>query len=422
MPSELERLLRQARKVLPGPAAAVTARAREGALAAVRTGGGGRSRALVTGAALLAAVALGIGLGALVAPSGIAGSAPSGVGFLPERGWSVLQNGGDGTPARPAAAVAANVPLSPADDPEGLPYATLRSLPVDGVVLVAGFVESGRGANDRFPARRLPLDVRDARPFIEWGVQVRPERPLGQYQLLAAVNGYDVDVNLYFGTPRPSQVHFDVAQRQLDRLVVGREFARARASRPVSEQPAASSAPAASTPFDRTWSCAVPREYPGGPRVVRVHFRPRQELQQTTLGASAGVALSHGGFDSPTLVYANPGPLDHRRPNGALVVSRTRCVESKRVVPLSSKGIPGPPVRFEQSVECRVAPRILVRFRTTLDRRPFWRREGDNRVATVRFGKAAFLVATDLPRPAPVAYGEVDAAGATKFWASPRCE
>lgn len=183
-----------------------------------------------------------------------------------------------------------------------------------------------------------------------------------------------------------------------------------------------SSAPSAATPFDRTWSCGVPREYPGGPRVVKVHLRPRQELQQTTWGASAGVTVSQGGFRSPSLVYFSPGPQDHRRPNGALLVSRTRCVESKRAVPLSAKGLPSPPVRFEQSVECRVAPRILVRFRTTLDRVPFWRREGDNRVTTVKFGKAAFVVASDQPRPRPVAYGEIAANGETRFFGSSRCE
>jgi hypothetical protein len=387
-----------------------------------RRGRLGERRILAAGAALLVATGLGVGLGALVAPSSIAGPAPAGVGFLPERGWSVLQNGGDGTAVRPAMAVAANVSLSPADDSEGLPYATLRTLPPHGVVLVVGFVRSESGRADRFPRRPLPLDVREASPFIEWGVQVRPERPLGQYQLLATVEGYAVDVSIYFGTARPSKPHLDAAQRQLDRLVVGPAFAPARVPRSAGPSPAGPSASSAPAPFDRTWSCAVPREYAGGPRVIQVHLRPRQEIQQTTWGASAGVTVSQGGFNSPSLVYFSPGPQDDRRPNGALLVSRTRCVESKRAVLLSATGLSKPPVRFEQSVECRVAPRVLIRFRTTLDRVPFWRREGENRVTSVKFGRAAFVVASDRLRPTPIAYGEIAANGETRFFGSSRCE
>lgn len=222
MSSELERLLREARGTLPGPGAAATNRARGRALAAIRGKRSFRRRATAAfGAALLAATGLGVGIGALIAPSDTAASGPGGVGFLPERGWNILQNGGDGTPARPAAAIAANVPVRPSDDPDGLPYATLQALPPDGIVLLAEFVERVEEWRDsRFPTRALPLRVRDAAPFIEFGVQVRPGRPLGQYQLLAGVNGYNVDVNLYFGTERPSPALLAAAQRQLDRLVV----------------------------------------------------------------------------------------------------------------------------------------------------------------------------------------------------------
>lgn len=223
MSSELERLLRQARESLPGPDEAATRRARERALAGLR----GRRRfrrrsALALGAALLAAIGVGVGIGALVVPSGSAAPAPVGLGFLPERGWEVAQNGGDGTPLRPALAVAANVPLSPDDDPDGLPYSTLLTLPPNGVVIVVEFTSLGEhlGSSTLVPVRKLPLRVRDAVPHIEWSAQVRPERPLGQYQLRAAVKGYAVDVQIYFGTRRPSPALLASAQRQLDRLVV----------------------------------------------------------------------------------------------------------------------------------------------------------------------------------------------------------
>jgi len=176
---------------------------------------------LALGAALLGACALGVGVGAVITPSGSASSAPAGLGFLPERGWNVFQSGREATPARPATAIAANVPLDAQDASDGLPYSTLLTLPRDGIVITVGFTVGGEPLRDKyFPPRGLPLRIRDAAPFIEWGVQARPGRPLGQYQLRAGVDGHNVDVNLYFGTERPSPAQLTAAQRQLDRLIV----------------------------------------------------------------------------------------------------------------------------------------------------------------------------------------------------------
>src|SRR3954470_17451616 len=110
MPSDFDKLLREARRALPLPDELVTQRARGRALAAVRRRRLRRPAAVILAAAL---VALGARIGALLTPSGTAAPEPIGLGFLPATGWSVLQNGGDGTAVRPAVAIAANVPLSP---------------------------------------------------------------------------------------------------------------------------------------------------------------------------------------------------------------------------------------------------------------------------------------------------------------------
>jgi hypothetical protein len=219
MSSDFDGLLRDARRALPVPDDVATRRARDRAVAAVR-----RRRLRRPAAAILAAalIALGVGIGALATPSGSAAPAPTGLGFLPAHGWSVLQNGGDGTPVRPAVAIAANVELSPDDDPDGLPLSTLETLPSDGVVIVTSFIaRGGEESYDRyFPTRSLPLRAADATRGIEFGAELRPDRPLGQYQLRAAVNGHNVDVNLYLGTARPTPALLAAAQQQLDRLVV----------------------------------------------------------------------------------------------------------------------------------------------------------------------------------------------------------
>ncbi len=132
----------------------------------------------------------------------------------------MLQSGTPATPDRPGVALAANVPLHPQDTVDGFPYSTLRSLPAHGVVLVASFMRVG----DRHAAsQQLPLSLREAVPYIRYGGEVRPKRPLGQYELRATVEGYEVEVQAYFGTREPASAVLADAQGQLDRLVVSPE-------------------------------------------------------------------------------------------------------------------------------------------------------------------------------------------------------
>ncbi len=195
----------------------MTKRAREAALAAVSRPRGGSARAVAIGGTLLAAVAVGVVIGSFAfAGRGTAGE-PRGLGFLPAEGWTVLQSGTPATPDRPGVAVAANVPLHPQDTVDGFPYSTLRSLPPHGVVLVASFM---RLSDPHGASQQLPLSLREAEPYIRYGGEVRPERPLGQYELRAMVEGYAVEVQAYFGTREPPSAQLAEAQGQLDRLVV----------------------------------------------------------------------------------------------------------------------------------------------------------------------------------------------------------
>jgi hypothetical protein len=135
----------------------------------------------------------------------------------------VLQAATKAARARPERqAIAANVPLRPEDDADGIPYATLLTLPSNGVVVVASFTRA-RENRDRSASSaggKLPLRLRDATPRGGYDTQLRPTNPLGQYRLRVEVNGYGVDVDVYFGTRRPSSAAITAAQRQLDRLVV----------------------------------------------------------------------------------------------------------------------------------------------------------------------------------------------------------
>lgn len=138
-------------------------------------------------AALLIASALGFGLGAWLTPSGDAGRNVVGFGFLPERGWDVVQTAGPTPGAATAVAQREGIVLSVTSTPRGDPVADVA-----------------------YQIRDLPLAIADA----------RATRDRSLLELQAGVGGYNVDIEIRFAASRPSSEALDAAQRQLNRLVV----------------------------------------------------------------------------------------------------------------------------------------------------------------------------------------------------------
>ena len=106
----------------------------------------------------------------------------------------------------------------------------------------------------------LPLSLREAVPYIRYGGEVRPKRPLGQYELRAMVEGYEVEIQAYFGTREPSSAVLADAQGQLDRLVVSPE-----GEAPAGESPRAPARGEAVT-------LAYQRYYDAGCRCFKLRF------------------------------------------------------------------------------------------------------------------------------------------------------
>ena len=157
---------------------------------------------------LLVATGLGFGFGTWLTPAGTAGSDVAGLGFLPAKGWTVVQadlrDSADSTRA-----IAANVPIQEADPERQQPQTTLRAWPPWAIVIVATLRVRGDAHTDAsFPVRSLPLNLADAAPA--GGTD---------YELRAAVGGYNVDVSITFASA-PTPGRFRAAQRQLERLVV----------------------------------------------------------------------------------------------------------------------------------------------------------------------------------------------------------
>lgn len=168
---------------------------------------------------LLIGSALGFGVGSAVTPSGNASPSVLGFGFLPVRGWTVVQSRAV-TPPSVARAIAANVSLHAEDGLEGIPRGTLASLPPAGIVIQANFTARGDQTRDtKFVASQLPLQLAAATEFDPSS----SVRDVSRYRLRAGVGGYNILANVYFGDAAPSAATVEAAQQQLNRLIVASE-------------------------------------------------------------------------------------------------------------------------------------------------------------------------------------------------------
>ncbi len=95
------------------------------------------------------------------------------------------------------------------------PEATLKTLPPDGVLILAWFSDRPVSPNNpNFPSGTLPLRLSDAQVARSWEGQVAPNVP--QYLIEATVDGRSLDVRVYFGTLSPSASTLQTAQRELN--------------------------------------------------------------------------------------------------------------------------------------------------------------------------------------------------------------
>jgi hypothetical protein len=453
---ELERLLRDARETLPEPGPGASRRARARALAAMRGRRPRRLRtALVVASALVVAVALGIGVGALVAPTGTA-ARTLGVGFLPEPGWYALQAAAPATPTQPQVIMSANVPFAPDDavlgeaEPSGLPYSTLLTLPPKGMVIVATFTEqdhlglprsyvtsTARRVPPLYPEREIPFRMSEATPFIQYGTQIRPDEPLGQYQLRASLEDWYVDVHVYFGTPRPSRGLVAEAQRQLDRMVVrqtplGTEAQEAR--------PATTHVPSAPGVLDRTFACRP--SLAGGARKLDALARrgtgrgrtgwerPALAGVTTNISGAAATAVDNylvwvgtGRPSAAALVPTGPFALFDFpfRVWGTIAVNRTRCSAARGRVALSRRGLVGGEAGvFPDEFDCTTPSVVLVRVRAVTESRTVLRSYRNFVRTVVPVKEASIAVQTRAGKR--LAFAQLAESGQSRiFVAQPPC-
>ncbi len=220
--NDLEPSLRRAAAELPSPSEAVTASTLQTVLAArVRARTRQTRNKWLLALVAAAALALAFGLGALVVTSrteAAPAAKAAGPGFLPADGWDTLATGVTAPPQAPVA-IAANVALAEQRLGE-LPEATVRELGPDGVVIAAIFYPRGESdAVDRqFPDRQQPFFVKEAELEPMWEGQPNPNLP--RRRIMGHVNGYNVEVSIYFGSRNPPEALVHDTDQTLARLVI----------------------------------------------------------------------------------------------------------------------------------------------------------------------------------------------------------
>ena len=444
MSSDLERELRDAREALPAPEDSATQLARGRVVASLRRKRR-RTRAFVlVGAMAVCALALGVTAGSLNAPSVTAAREPAMFGFVPEPGWFALQSPPPAREGQQTVAVAANVPFAADDvdaglvEPSGLPYSTLLALPPDGIVIVSTMVPEFQphvapvSAATDYPLIELPLRLRDALPVLRWGAQVRPDQPMAQYHLYGHLRGYDINVIVYFGTPRPSSALMREAQRQLSGFVARSEGVAARS------RPAATVAPAAPhAVIDRTFACST--VLLGGlyQVEVRAHAGDRRNGQWAKLpyagvstGGNAGrldtsippvsaLAWITAGAPAPSSTVDDEYDSFSVRGGGTLGRNTELCRPATARVELSRSGLRGGAVPVEtRTVDCDTAKRVLIRLRATALGSAALRERGRIFVATgTTLSRAQLVVRT--PSGKLLSYAEVDQSGRSRQYTAP---
>lgn len=449
MPSDFERFLREAREGLPGPDPRVTNEARtRSVLAVVRPRRRRLRSAALLAAALVVTAALGVGVGTLIAPSGTAARGPVGLGFFPEPGWFALQSSARATTTSPATAMASNVPFHPDDDVQGsaessaLPYATLLSLPPDGLVITATFTlgEGQPWLAGAYPPTQLPLKLTDAARENLFGEQVRPEEPLGHRSLRASVNGHNIDLHVYFGTPDPRGSLLQEAQRQLDRLVIRGPNDRSGTGAPAREPAAAQALSSANAvTVDRTLLCTT-RTHGGIHEVeARAHdgFRvdgrwAKLPYATLTSGGAGGVLSGNQNVSPNALVWMTAGmpntdtTVDSEfwtfpvQPVGTFGYHRTRCAPNRTAVPLTRSGLQGGrtgPLGEER--DCATPTRVLVRMRARFASRGPLQGRGDFVSTKVPILDAKLSMRTVSGKP--LLYAEVSQSGRTLLFGARGC-
>jgi len=151
---------------------------------------------------------------------------------------------------------------------------------------------------------------------------------------------------------------------------------------------------------------------------LRRHFVATLEVRTgaSMPGSSLVLVRARSQPKHPGLAYE--WPVDGRA--GVFAHSR-RCVPAPASVPLSPKGLAGPPIRWNKELDCPLRGRVLVRVRAVLTAPDDWRRADRWYAGSRKPVVEAKLAVRSQVKGTPLSYMELDSRGRTALWYSPAC-
>ena len=177
---------------------------------------------------------------------------------------------------------------------------------------------------------------------------------------------------------------------------------------------------------DRTLVC-TPFTLHGGLRDLDVITSPRGGplLRGTVRAISVGyIAVGSGPGSSADLVLVRASPQERYQQQTqapGVYSNARRCSRTQASVPLSSRGLAGPPVRYATSDDCSVRGRVLVRVRAVLESPTSWLgTRGPYAGARKNVLEGTIAIRSERTRR-PLALLQLDRSGKTKHWTAAAC-
>jgi hypothetical protein len=188
---------------------------------------------------------------------------------------------------------------------------------------------------------------------------------------------------------------------------------------------------AASAPpriVDRTFRCTSALLY-GGVRQLDVTTSPRGSQgaggrsDDVSPGyISVGSGAARGVFDDLAFARARSEARRASTPFPPGVYADTRrCAAARASLPLSSKGLPGPPIRFAREADCEVRGRVLVRVRAVLEAPTAWQPTTPPMAGARRNVIEARIAVRSERTRRPLALLALDSTGGTRLWLASAC-
>ena len=185
---------------------------------------------------------------------------------------------------------------------------------------------------------------------------------------------------------------------------------------------AAASAGTSAQVIDRTLVC-TPFATSGGLRDLDVNSAP--PYRDATTRVPAEIFLRSGPYSPSEQLVAIRARAQTRfgdNPFRAGVYAHTaRCSVTSATIPLSARGLPGPPVVWQKEVDCSVRGRVLVRVRARFESPTAWRPAGTPYAGAVGNVADAELAVRSEKTGKPIAFATLSGGTKTKLWSAAAC-